>query len=297
MSEIKFSCIIPAKSKNDPLLRDLVSSIRKQTFPQEKIEILVITEGDAESAKAIGIKCAQGDICAMFCTDNYVVDENMFMNVYNLMTRLQVDGVYTRHYAYLKKDYSLNRYFALMGVNDPLVRYLEKADRFPYTEQDKALMFDVVSFRDEIPTLGENGFFYWKETLLKSDLEHYYHIDNAEDLRRLGHFSFVRLNEPIWHRTADNNLFRFLKRRYFYAKELFLDRSDRRWKIISKKSDYFKLLGFIVKTLTVIEPLTVSISGFLKIRDWAWFWHLPVCIGFLVMYSCLFVRRLFRWKR
>jgi len=39
-----FSCIIPAKDKNDPKLQGLIHSIREQEFPQEEIEIIVVTD-------------------------------------------------------------------------------------------------------------------------------------------------------------------------------------------------------------------------------------------------------------
>ena len=78
MSDILISCIIPAKSLDDPNLKDLVDSIRAQDFPQDQIETIVVTEGDSEQAKAIGIRKARGEICAMFCADNVLVNNYIF---------------------------------------------------------------------------------------------------------------------------------------------------------------------------------------------------------------------------
>ena len=126
-----FSCIIPASKKDSESqkLKDLIASIKVQDFPQDQIEILVITEGDSEQAKAIGIRRARGEICAMFCADNYVVASRTFTDVFKIFySGLPFTGVYGRHYAVRKDDNSLNRYFSLVGGNDPICFYLGKND-------------------------------------------------------------------------------------------------------------------------------------------------------------------------
>ena len=127
-------------------------------------------------------------------------------------------------------------------------------------------------------------------------------MDNAEDLRSQGLYVYERINTgDIWHRTSDN-LFTFLLKRYRYARDLYCDRSDRRWKMLDTREDYLRLAGFILATLTIIQPVMVSIRGFSKVRDAAWFWHIGVCWGFLITYAILTVRTCFvrllsqRWR-
>lgn len=292
MSEIVFSCIIPASPKDvsSQKLQDLIASIRAQDFPQEQIEVLVITEGDSESAKAIGIREAQGEICAMFCADNFVTGNNLFTAVHNILGSTDVDGVYTKFFPWVKNDNSLNRYFSLIGNNDPIAFYLNKADRCPHYNVEESVLFDCVRFKKSVPSLGDNGFFYKTKIIRMANLEHYYPMDCAEDLREKGHSEFMRINFPhVWHRTAEN-LISFLIKRYKYARDLYSDRNDRRWKMLDTREDYWRLLGFIVSTLTIVPLLCISIRGFLKVRDWAWFWHVPVCIGFLITYGILTLR-------
>ncbi len=78
-----FSCIIPASQKDaeSQKLKDLIASIKAQDFPQDQIEILTISEGDSEQAKAIGIRQARGEICAMFCADNMIMETGLFTRV------------------------------------------------------------------------------------------------------------------------------------------------------------------------------------------------------------------------
>jgi len=292
-----FSCIVPCLDKNDPLLKDLIKSIRAQDFDQDQIEIIVVTEGDSEQAKAIGIKRAKGDICLMLCADNVLSCTYLFSYVSRLFRdNSTLTGVYSRYYKHVSSDNSLNRYFSLLGANDPIAFYLGKADRKPYFDVHKV---DEIStqmiFLDKVPSLGCNGFFFRRKDLLKADLDHYYPMDVAEDLRRKEYCTYIRLNIAyIHHKTTDGNLLTFLKKRYKYAKDLYCDRGDRRWRMVDTNKDMWRLSGFIMATLTLFPCLYTSIKGYSKgHKDIAWFWHWPVCVGFLITYGILACRNLF----
>ena len=283
-TNVIFSCIIPASPKDfeSEKLKDLISSIKSQNFPQDEIEILVITEGDSESAKAIGIKQSKGMICAMFCADNFIADTMLFASVYEILCRNdELSAVYPCKYFYDKHDNSLNRYFSLIGGNDPVCYFLGKNDRWPHVEELRIKS-------NYQPSYGCNGFFYRSEDIKATDLDNYYPMDNAMEVK--GKIATLG-TDSIWHRTSDN-LISFLTKRYKYARDLYCDRRNRRWRIIDTREDYWRLLFFIGTTLTLAYPLYVSCRGFAKIRDWAWFWHPVVCFGFLVTYSLLTIRNL-----
>lgn len=289
-----FSCIIPARDVEDPKLKALLTSIRNQDFPQEQIETIVVTEGDSEQAKAIGIRQSKGSICAMFCADNYITNKSLFAFVLKVFNSYKYTGVYSKFYHYEKSDNSLNRYFSLIGNNDPIAFYLGKADRRPWYENDPDELVTSMDFKGRLPSLGDNGFFYRREAIIGSDLFHYYPMDNAVDLQAAGESSYLRYNcAMIWHRTSEN-LIPFLIKRYKYARDLYSDRNDRRWKMLDTGEDYWKLAGFILATLSIVGTLSLSIRGFLKVRDWAWFWHPIVCFGFLITYTILAVRNCLR---
>lgn len=293
--EILISCVIPASAKDaeSQMLKDLIASIRAQDFPQDKIEILVITEGDSEQAKAIGIRRAQGEICAMFCADNLITNKDLFRIVKNSFDPefgWFPDCVYPTKYHYRKDDNSLNRYFSLIGGNDPICYYLGKNDRIPHEES-------LAITSDYTPAYGCNGFFVRRENFNHTNLDHYYPMDAHVDMIMAGKNRYMGLCEDsIWHRTSDN-LISFLKKRYKYARDLYSDRTDRRWKMVDTNSDKFRLMVFILSTILVIPALVVSIRGFLKIKDPAWFWHWPVCFGFLITYTILAFRNLFKYGR
>lgn len=291
-----FSCVIPCRTLDDPKLKDLIASIRAQDFPQEQVETIVVTEGDSEQAKAIGIRKAKGGICAMFCADNLITNPYSFKAIYLLLIQNpHAVGVYTKHYHHEWKDNSLNRYFSLIGGNDPVSFYLNKNDRLPWWEQKKDECWSAVYFPNSVPSLGDNGFFYRSSEIKRTNIDHYYPMDNAEDLRCLGEYRYIRDNSDfIWHRTTDGNLIKFLIKRYKYARDLYCDRTDRRWKMLDTREDYWKLTGFILATITVIPCLYISIKGFFKVRDFAWAWHWPVCAGFLITYGILVCRNVLK---
>jgi hypothetical protein len=287
--EIIFSCVIPASAKDaeSQNLKDLIASIKAQDFPQDQIEILVITDGDSESAKGIGIKRAKGEICAMFCADNEITESDLFEWVQNWFSvHPEASGMFPMHYAYLKKDNSLNRYFSLIGGNDPVCYYLGKNDRKPWADS-------LIKKSNYQPSYGCNGFFYKSKDIKSTNLDNYYPMDNAQEVPGVI-YSFT--SSGIWHKTSDN-LITFLKKRYKYARSLYCDRWDRRWRIIDTKEDRINLGIFIGCTILTIPTLLISARGFSKVRDPAWFWHPIVCWGFLITYTILALRNLLKYGR
>lgn len=281
-----FSCIIPCSTKDlkSHKYKELVDSIRAQDFPQDQIEIITVTEGDSESAKGIGIKMATGEICAMFCADNYITEKDLFNRVRYFLQFSFLSAVYPWRYSYKENDNSLNRYFSLIGGNDPVCYYIGKNDRYPHVEE--------LEINTNYPkSFGCNGFFYKADQIKNTNLDNYYPMDNALEVP-----AAIRAfpSSGIWHRTSDD-LISFLKKRYKYARDLYCDRTNRRWRMLDTKEDYWNLFLFVIFTLTVIQPLSVSLKGFRKIRDFAWFWHWPVCVGFLITYSILTIRNLFKY--
>lgn len=272
---------------------ELIRSIRIQDFPQDQIEIIIVSEGDSESAKSIGIQKATGTFCCMLCADNYFTDTTLFSKVIKHFIIADIDGVYERHYAYVKSDNSLNRYFSLIGCNDPVPFYLGKCDREPWIEG--------IYKRYGIPSYGCNGFFVRRKRFKDTDLDHYYpmdaHVDMINSKRSMQYH--VLEQGTIWHRTTNGNLLEFLARRYRYAKLLYCDRNDRRWRMVDSKEDFKRLALFIFLSITIIQPMLISIKGFRETKDRAWFWHAPVCLSFTIMYGILtcryFLLSFLRW--
>lgn len=281
---MRLSLVIPVRDENDPKLWELLASIHAQDFPKDELEILTITEGTSESAKAIGIRRAKGDVIGFLASDNELIHEDHLSYMYK--------GAFEKGYSYSLKyhhqpdDDALNRYFALIGGNDPLCYYMGKNDKRTY--------FDYSNNRRG--SIGDNGFFIRKSLIEKTDLDNYYHIDNA--IEATEHADYWLADYPIWHKTG-GNFFKFFQKRYRYGLQHAFNPS-RRWHLVdfSRKEDICRLVWFIVASLTLIHPLMTSIRGYRKLQDMAWFYHPIVCLATVFTYGVLVIhvtlRRIFQ---
>lgn len=271
---MKLSLIIPCKDKNDPKLQELLASIEAQDFPKDEMETLVITDGTSESAKAIGIRRAKGEIIGILASDNELTFIRTLSESYD--NAMASGATYPAWYAYYRSDDVLNRYFALIGGNDPLSYYMEKNDRFNYFEK-------LPASRPEGKAFGDNGFFVRKNLIEKTDLDNYYHVDNSNEIG----FVPYPLDCDIWHKTG-GNIFKFFAKRYRYGLQHAFNK-NRRWHLVDFKNprDIWKLLLFCLTTMTIIQPFIISIRGYSKLKDVAWFIHPIACLLTLFTYGLL----------
>lgn len=283
----ELSVIITAKDPDDPKLRDLKFSLGLQDF--KDFETIIVTEGTSESAKAIGLKKAKGEIVCILASDNYLQDMKFFDKCLKpLREDDTIVGSFPLRYWHYNDDDVLNRYFALFGVNDPVPLYLGKNDRMPYYESEEAFGYPIIFTHDKyftvnlpyVPTLGDNGFFIRRDILLKADIDNYYHIDVCQDLFNLGYRVYAIVDTSIHHRTG-GDIIKFFKKRLKYADKF---SQNRRWRMVEKK-DLPRLFWFIVSTLTLVYPVYLSIRGYRRIKDKAWFLHLPICLIAIGVYG------------
>ena len=260
------------------------------------MEILLITEGTSESAKAIGIRRAKGEVIGILASDNEIIGPRTLSAAY--LQAKSHGACYPDKYFITNKDNSLNRYFALFGCNDPLALYMNKCDRIPlFIASRNPLKWDE---DHRGLTVGDNGFFVQKSLIQATDLDNYYHIDNANEIA-----SKITTLDPrpnihysIWHKTGGNILTFFAKRYRYGLQHAF--NPNRRWHLVnfSRKEDICRLAWFIVASLTLIHPILTSIRGYRKHPDSAWFLHAPVCIMTVVTYGVLLIhagcRRMFQ---
>lgn len=246
------------------------------------METLIITEGTSESAKAIGIRKAKGEVIGILASDNQL-SSKWFLADH--VTNAQVYGAAYPAYYEVGGDW-LNRCFALLGGNDPLAYYMGKNDKLPHFS-NKLTFKDGGSnkhfFDCSGTTLGDNGFFVRKDLIEKTDLDNYYHIDNANEI---GVTPKVVATQ-IFHNTG-GNIFKFLAKRYRYGLQHAFN-SNRRWHLVdfSKPEDIRRLVWFVLCGLTFIHPLIIAMRGYSKLKDIAWFVHPIMCFLTVVTYAAL----------
>jgi glycosyltransferase involved in cell wall biosynthesis len=310
--------IVIATYNSDRTLRECLKSIHAQNYPQNKIEVILVDAGStdntlkigkkydcriikkknvhSEAAKAYGLQKAKGELVADFGSDNILPGKDWLNKIIApLQNHKDVIASYPLRYHYRKNDTILNRYVALFGVNDTVPFYLGNADRQSYLyngytlsgNAETGLGYYIVKFSTQnMPTLGANGFVIRKKILQKAkvDPDHYFHIDVVYDLVKMGYDKFVVVDNSIIHDTADTFV-SLLKKRERYFSKLYLEQIDRRRYRMVTKDDYRNLLLFIIYSLTFIQPLILSIRGYIKKRDIAWFMHPIFCFFITFVYG------------
>ena len=308
-----------------------LKSIRNQKYPQDKIEIIIIDGGskddtrravlkykaslitvdprkqNVELNKIMGIKKAKGELLLLLDHDNILPHKNVLSKMIQpFIEDKEIVGVETTHYHYDRKMTMLDRYFALFGVTDPLAYYLGKADRMPYLIDGYAKKYNpvdkgdyyVVNFsKNEIPTLGANGFMVRRKILMENAdirIGRFFPIDVNVDLIKKGFNKYAFIKDSISHIAGHGNVGHYLKRRMMFVRQYYLSskntsvKKSRRYSVYEKK-DFWKLVLFIIMSVTFVIPIIDSLRGFIKIRDVAWFIHPIICFGFVVMYSYVII--------
>ena len=319
---MKTVSVIIATFNAGEVFEEYLKSIRDQDYDQKRIEVVVADGGSSdgtvelaekygcrvikektgspEGAKAVALKKSTGELVLVGDADNVWPDKGWLRWMVDCCTctpEVQVLGGYTWRYAWRREDGVLNRYFALLGANDPVVWFLGKADRQSYLFDKWRLGGKLVKETDEyfvveydknnLPTVGANGFLIRRKDLLKAKVgeKDYFHIDVIYDLVKEKPRRFVVLKTDIVHKTGAG-FFRFLKKRSRYMRELYLrDGKRRRYFICDLQKDWWKILLFSLYTLSVVGPMVTALWGFVKKRDLAWFLHPVMCLGVLVVYG------------
>jgi len=210
----------------------------------------------------------------------------------------KVFATYPMYNDYEKDMNITTRYTALLGSPDPTLYYLNKSDKVPvfqhtYTKgtiQKETRNYYVVTFDERsLPTVGDNGILVRKELLERvlTGKGRYLHTDAFADLLRQGYATYGVVKNSIIH-VAPLSLYGQAIRRV-EVKRKFTDalRGKRTYLVFNWNdySDWVRLVLYVICALTFVQPLYISIRGFMAKRDIAWFVHPIMCILMVVGYG------------
>jgi len=177
-------------------------SINKQDYPRNKIEIIIADGGSTdktlaiakkykariysnplktgEAGKAVACKKAKNELVALVDSDNYLPSKDWLRQMVAPFTDKEIIGSEPWEYTYRRGDGFIDRYCALMGMNDPLCYFLGNYDRLnvlsgkwtglSLEEKDKGGWIKITLKPPSIPTIGANGTILRREPVLKSGL-------------------------------------------------------------------------------------------------------------------------------
>ncbi len=329
MKSLPALSIVIVTLNNQRSLAECLRLIKRQDYPKNKIEYIIIDGGstdatpqiakkygfrfikspirhNAEAQRAIGLRRASHNLIVSLDADNYLPNDQWLRQMVRpFQDDPEVVHANTIYYGYRKTDSVFNRYVGLFGHADPVAYYVGLPDRIPRFQKKWSLghiirntsKYVLVDFdKDSLPTVGCNGVVYRKDILLKyakSSTKDFLHIDVFADVVTKGYTRFAIVKNDVIHDTAVSLLF-LMKKRLAFLFNYYLPKSMKRRYLIydptSKKSN-FKMFLFIFYTVTFIKPLMDSIRGYLVIRDVAWFVHPLVCYIYLISYGIAAIRK------
>lgn len=324
------SFVIPTLN-SQATLGECLDAILMQDYPRDEFEIVIADAGSTdatleiarakgadtitsnqlktgEAGKAAGIKAAKGDFIALVDSDNILPDGSWLKA---MMSPFEDETVFASEpvaYSARREDPPLTKYFALLGMNDPVCLFVGNYDRISAVtgkwtgleiQTEKRDGYMKLLLRDKIPTIGANGFVFRRRILEHVSWEPYFFdIDVAAMAVMKGCGSIAKVETSIIHlytaRFAD-----FARKQKRRIKDfLYFSKEKSRtypWKEQRKSG----ILLFILSALTVF-PLLIQTAAF-ALRaprgDKALaLWHLPVCYATLWIYGFGVLARLLGFK-
>ena len=259
----------------------------------------------AEAGKAIGAKVASGEILAFIDSDNILPNANWIEDMVKpFLDNKEIIASEPLYFTYRKTDLWLTRYFALLGMGDPLNLFIGNYDRYSLVSNKwTELNIDystrknylVLSLKDEFPTIGANGFLVKKSELTKYAIKDYlFDIDILKHLAKEREIKVAKVKIGIVHLfTGDIATFIRKQRRrirdYLYHKK----QGDRVEQASSIKLT-LGLLKFVIYCLLIFPLLIQAIRGFDRKKDWVWIFHPFACWITLAVYVYEFFRSKFK---
>lgn len=325
MSKPKVSIVTPTLNSGRTI-EEYLESIKNQRYSGE-VELIVADGGSkdntltlakkngakiiqnklktAEAGKAVGAKTATGEILAFVDSDNILPGSDWLKRmVQPFIDSSEIIATEPLYFTYRKGDHWLTRYFALLGMGDPLNLFIGNYDRYSFvsntwtelkinfTDEDSYL---ILNLEKEFPTIGANGFLIRKDQLLKYPIKDYlFDIDILKHLSTEKAIKVAKVKVGIVHLfTGDISTFIRKQRRrirdFLYHKS----KGDRVEQASSLKLT-LGLLKFITSCILVFPLIIQAVNGYSRKKDWVWIFHPLACWITLVVYVYEYTRSLFK---
>lgn len=243
----------------------------------------------AEAGKAVGVRKAAGDIICLLDSDNIIPDPKWLSRMMRPFVEKSIVASEPIAYTYRKQDSVINRYCALIGMNDPLCMFTGNYDRYcsvtgkwthvKREEIDKGEYLSVKFREDMIPTIGANGFFMRRRELLNNFTGDYlFDIDVLWELfKKNPEFRVAKVKTGIIHLFCpDTKTFYRKQNRRIKDFLYFSDAKGRKypWGKVGRT----KIALFVICCITSVPLLVQACVGYSRKGDLqAWAYHLVAC--------------------
>ena len=258
----------------------------------------------AEAGKALGVKNASGNIYAFIDSDNILEDSGWLRNLIKpLVEDKEIIASEPIRFTYRSSDFWLTRYFALIGMGDPLNLFIGSYDKYSYVsnrwtnlklEQTKKDGYIKVKINKQIPTIGANGFLVKKEIFNKNTIGDYlFDVEIIEDLVQKSPIFVSKVNTGIAHLfSGDVGTFVRKQRRrirdYLYYRQI-----KKRSGPTNSSYIYFGIFKFVLSCFLFAPIVIQALNGYMRKKDIVWLFHIPACYITLFSYMYETIRFIF----
>lgn len=305
---MKLSVVIPVLN-SEKTLPACLESIAGQNLPRSEYEIVIADGGSVdrtveiaraagvdvivpnplktgEAGKAAGIRAAHGEMIALVDSDNLLPDADWFKRMLAPFDDPSIVASEPISYTVRREDPAPVRYFALLGMNDPICLFVGNYDRtcgvtgkwtgLPVETEDMGDWLKLRLTERTLPTIGANGFVFRRTLLDGTNWEPYlFDIDILyERIRADGEVRVAKVKTGIVHLYCARFGDFVRKQRRRIRDFLFFAQEKKRtypWNA-SRKSG---IALFCIATVTVLPLVVQAAAGFMRRRDAAWLYHVP----------------------
>jgi len=261
-----------------------------------------------EAGKTAGIKAAKGDLIALVDSDNILPDDKWLTRLLAPFADSEVIASEPIEYTWRAADPSLTRYFALLGMNDPICLFTGNYDRvsgvtgrwtgLDIPAEDKGDWLKLRLSANALPTIGANGFVFRRTLLDGSNWDPYlFDIDILyERILRDGGVSVAKVKTGIVHLYCAKFGDFVRKQRRRIRDFLFFAQSKQRtypW----DKQRRTGIVLFCLSSVTILPLAVQAFLGFCRKPDLSWLWHIPACWCTLWVYGCGAIQKFLGFKQ
>ncbi len=318
------SIVIPTLNSRS-VLDECLRSITIQKYPQANLEIIISDGGSidgtielskkyktkivfnrlktAESGKAAAVKIAKGDLIALIDSDNILPNNHWLLDMISPFKNKEILLAEPISYTYRKSDPLLTRYFALLGMNDPICLFIGNYDRYSYltnkwtglnfSQTQQSGYLQVTLDKTPIPTIGANGTIYRSQTLKRHilDQEYLFDIDILHKvIKKEGVAIIAKVTTGIVHTFVERSPQKFFRKQLRRINDLSYHQSQKSREINWEKSFKFGIAKFIASCLFVFPIIYQTALGYSRKPDRAWFFHPIACYSTFFIYIYGWIR-------
>jgi glycosyltransferase involved in cell wall biosynthesis len=301
-----------------------LEAIRAQHYPRESVELIIADGGSTddtlaiarrfgcdrivpnelrtgEAGKSAGIRAATGDLIALVDSDNILDSPGWLSQMVAPFADPEIVASEPLWYTRRDTDPPLTRYFAMLGMNDPLCLFLGNYDRlseltrrwtgFELDVEEQPGYLKVALRTDQLPTIGANGFVIRRCVLDAVRWEPYFFdIDVMQQAVAAGHRHVAKVRCGIVHLYC-RTLRDFARKQDRRIRDFLFFSAERQRTYPWDRQKRAGIARFALSTALVVPVLVQTVRGWRRIHDAAWLYHVPVCAITLWTYGIATLRK------